>query len=111
MAGGSRVRRPISASRVSVSCPDAMEKLHELLDDQQRDKLRGSHVARIRFDGAHAKVTIEGADTLTLEQVAGRWKVAAFATSGATGRAPRARASSVACTSSTMAPSILTPVG
>lgn len=53
-----------------------------MLDDQQRDKLRDSRVARIRIDGAHANVTIAGADTITFEKVDSRGKVAAFASGG-----------------------------
>jgi hypothetical protein len=64
------------------SCPDAIEKFHELLDDQQREKLRDLRVGRIRIDGTHAKVTFAGADTITFENVEGGWKVAAFAAGG-----------------------------
>jgi hypothetical protein len=64
------------------SCPDAIERLHGVLNDRQRDDLRNARVAHVRIDGARAKVTIAGGDTITFEKVDGRWKVAAFASGG-----------------------------
>jgi hypothetical protein len=77
-----RAQRDLATIADARSCPDAIEKLHDVLDDQQRDKLRDSRVARIRIDGAHANVTIAGADTITFEKVDSRGKVAAFASGG-----------------------------
>jgi hypothetical protein len=77
-----RAQRDLTTIADTRSCPGAIEQLHALLDERQRDKLRGSRVARIRIDGAHIKVTMGEADTLTSEKVAGRWKVAAFAAGG-----------------------------
>jgi hypothetical protein len=64
------------------SCPEAIEKLGEALNDEQRDKLRDSRVARIRIDGARAEVTIAGGDTIPFEKVDGGWKAVAFGSGG-----------------------------
>jgi hypothetical protein len=77
-----RAQRDMATITDAPSCVDAIEKLHDVLDDQQRDKLRDSRVASIRIDGARARVTIAGADTITFEKVDGGWKVAAFASGG-----------------------------
>jgi hypothetical protein len=77
-----RAQRDLATIADARSCTDAIEKLHELLDDQQRDKLRNSRVARIRVDGAHANVTIADADTIRFEKVDGGWKAEAFASGG-----------------------------
>jgi hypothetical protein len=77
-----RAQQDVATIADARSCADAIEKLHDVLDDQQRKKLRDSRVARIQIDGARAKVTIAGGDTIRFEKGDGGWKVAAFASGG-----------------------------
>jgi hypothetical protein len=77
-----RAQQDLATIMDASSCPDAIEKMHAVLDDAQRDKLRDLRVARSRIDGARAKVTFAGADTITLARAEGDWKVAEFASGG-----------------------------
>jgi hypothetical protein len=77
-----RAQRDLATIADARSCADAIEKLHEALDDEQRDKLHDSRVARIRIDGARAEVTIAGGDTIPFEKVDGGWKAVAFGSGG-----------------------------
>jgi hypothetical protein len=77
-----QAQRDMTTITDARSCADAIQKLHEALDDEQRDKLRDSRVARIRIDGARAEATIAGGDTIPFEKVDGDWKVVGFASGG-----------------------------
>lgn len=79
---GEQAQRDLATIADARSCADAIEKLHDALDDEQRDKLRDSRVARIRIDGARAEATIAGGDTIPFEKVDGVWKAVAFASGG-----------------------------
>jgi hypothetical protein len=78
-----RAQRDLATIADARSCADPIEKLHEALDEEQRDKLRDSRAARIRIDGARAEVTIAGGDTIPFEKVdGGGWKAVAFGSGG-----------------------------
>jgi hypothetical protein len=65
-----RAQRDLATIADTRSCADAIERLHEALDDEQRDKLRDARIARIRIDGARAEVTIAGGDTVLFDKAA-----------------------------------------
>jgi hypothetical protein len=77
-----RAQRDVGTIAEAGTCIEAIEKFHQALDDEQREALRDVRIARIRIDGARAKVAMAGGDTVPFEKGAGGWKVMEFASGG-----------------------------
>ncbi len=58
-------------------CEDAVLRYRSGLTTQQREELRTARVTNVAIEGDRATARVEGAESGSLEQVEGEWKISA----------------------------------
>ncbi len=58
-------------------CEDAVRRYRSGLTAQQREELRTARVTEVSIEGDHATARVAGAESGSLEQVEGEWRISA----------------------------------